>query len=164
VRMRSRNPCFLCRRRLLGWYVRFMWMSFQGRDARGRGIGPQRQLPSTTGSSRRGPAPPAYGTAALRPASAYSTTPRHGEALARHADPGEIQWTNLCTIGCQRLTIRIASAHRVAPAFPTVSIRRSFPHELSTLWRTMFTSSQGGTLGRHDRPRRPMDTGQAERS
>lgn len=28
VRIRRRKPCFLCRRRLLGWYVRFM-MSFQ---------------------------------------------------------------------------------------------------------------------------------------
>ena len=47
VRMRRRKPCFLWRRRLFGWYVRFM-RSFQSHDARERVIGPHRQPPSTT--------------------------------------------------------------------------------------------------------------------
>ncbi len=54
VRMRRRKPCFLCRRRLLGWYVRFMLKSFRGSLASA-----WNWPPSTTGGctagSRQGP-------------------------------------------------------------------------------------------------------------
>lgn len=46
-------------------------------------------------------------------ASARAITPRHDEGEARHADHLKIERWKLCTIGCQALTIALASAHRV---------------------------------------------------
>lgn len=133
VRMRSRKPCFLCRRRLFGWYVRFIWVFLPKPSTPGeRGIGPHRQPPCNDAGSRQGPAPTAYVTRpdSRHPHASYTATRRFGPPTRRH--PAD-RTADLCTIGCQGKAIRLPSAQRTKQRFPALVVRpeafhMGYPH------------------------------------
>src|SRR6478609_7513950 len=84
VRMRSRNPCTLWRRRLFGWYVRLLttslrWVRDESRRLSGQIARWRRAaLMKTTGVLWLQPAPPAH---------VLSTTPAGARGRHGHAAP-----------------------------------------------------------------------------
>ena len=124
VRMRKRNPCFLCRRRLFGWYVRFM--TSPSRNA-GRTNSPHRQPPFVTVGSRQGPPRQAYVTGPRPRHGPGAYTSRRHAAPGRHADPAKKITDELWTIGCNPGADSISVIARRTP-LP----RRETPDSLST--------------------------------
>ena len=163
VRMRRRKPCFLWRRRLFGWYVRFM-RSFQSHDARERVIGPHRQPPSTTPVHDKGQRfqhTVRGRTRRIHPR-LYTAT-RRGRSPTRRPPENrtvEVVHNRLSGAG-DRISVSASGKHRFpAVSSPPTAFHMGYPHcgELMSIDRAELH------LGRTDRPRRPVDPGEAERS
>ena len=120
VRMRSRKPCFLCRRRLFGWYVRFIWVFLPKPSTPGeRGIGPHRQPPSTTPVHDKGQPPQHTSHGRIR-GTRMPLTPRHVGSVRRHADTLQIE--------------RLTCAQSVVRGRRSDYRRRSGPNNDSPRW------------------------------
>jgi hypothetical protein len=139
VRMRRRKPCFLCRRRLLGWYVRFMLKSFRGLLCESAWNWPPSTTGGCTAGSRQGPDPTSirHARSADTDRSA-SYTVRHLHRR-RHAGAARIPPANLWTIGCNAGAIRLASTPRRTAAGIRTDVHNDFPQLLSTCGELVST-------------------------
>jgi hypothetical protein len=112
VRMRRRKPCFLCRRRLFGWYVRFMLSpSKKPSAARFRSALIATPAMCVADAGRHRPVHSAYGTPDAAVCAGSASTPPISIRCSRHADPVENFPTSCGQSVVRRIRLALASAH-----------------------------------------------------